>query len=494
MVQKLSHFDIGNFTKQDSVSFDQSLWASTNGTINWANFPQQIPYSEADVFHTELSHTAGFSSDVNWTVRIGKGGQLYYIDFENFGQIICPQRSFSAWNDDCMTTTVYSAGMANTDPEMGGNDSYSNGYVHGSGMYVKPQMDYLNNKPFYCPVVGENFDTLNRSYSMINLGLIPKPSINRPDVLFYSRYRDIGFGIIEISFYCYNFGQNNYNFAETPWFAVRPSKFPNIVEGINGTKSFKINNKTFQSGAINKSGGWGAHTVDPEDSNSMSCGLVWGSSGSEQMAVNFGFVDKSVRDMSLIAPSVNTINMGPGTGIRYRRYVVLGKLSVVADFCSKLNSLAFFEKIEFSSTFSGKLPIFRNTIDGQDILTDIPYGVPVAYTFPSPVKNSVPLFLMKNKETNQYFLSTDPFAICNKLPFTNPYPEDHPKYSLYQNRTIYQVYDNKTEWVRMLGYVLPVDNSIPFPSGYIRLSEVLTNITYIEGEKLIPYELMVFPA
>ena len=42
---KLQTTNTGTFTKQDSVSFDPSLWAATNGTINWSNFPAQIPYS-----------------------------------------------------------------------------------------------------------------------------------------------------------------------------------------------------------------------------------------------------------------------------------------------------------------------------------------------------------------------------------------------------------------------------------------------------------------
>jgi hypothetical protein len=480
----------GTFSKQDSVSFDTSLWAATNGTINWSDYPNQVPYAEQDVFHTQLTHTPGLSSDIGWTIRIGKGGQIYYIDVQGLGQITCPQRSFSAWNDDCMTTTVYSAPESNKDTQMGGNDSFANGYIHGSGMYVKPQMDPLNDKPLYCPLLAEEFDIRDRSYSMINWGLVPKPNINRGDVLFYSRYRDMGNGVLELTFYCYNFGNRTYNFAETPWWAVRPSKFPSMIEGINGTSSFKITNKTFQSGAIPSSGGWGAHTVNPSDPNSITCALVWGSA-STGTGVNFGFVDKGVRDMSLIAPSYSQLNLPYGTGFCYRRYAVLGKLKNVANICADLNKHALLKIIEFPASYSGRLPLYTSTLESQNILSSSPGGSLVGYTYPIPIKNSLPLLLMKNNDTGDYFLSTDPYAVCGKLPFANPYPVGHAKYATYQNKHIYQIYDGKTEWVSLLGFVKQTSTSGFADPGYQLLTDIIGSIPFVAGEKLDAEDLMV---
>lgn len=490
MIEKLQPNFTGTFTKQNSVSFDTSLWAATNGTIDWSQFSNQIPYTEQDVFHTQLTHTPGLTGDIGWTIRIGKGGQIYYIDVQGLGQITCPQRSFSPWNDDCMTTTLHSSLEANKDPEMGGNDSFANGYIHGSGMYIKPHMDPLNNKPFYNPILGEEFNSSDRSYSVINWGLVPKPNINRGDVLFYSRYRDLGNGVLELTFYCYNFGDRNYTFAETPWWAVRPSKFPNMIEGINGTTAFKLNNKTFQSGAISSAAGWGGHTITPYDPNSKTCALVWGTN-TPAMGVNFGFVDKGIRDMSLIAPSKSAISMPYGTGIRYRRYAVFGKLSEVAETCSRLNQHAFFQTIEFSTNYSGKMPLYSTTLDGQTVLTTTPTGSPVMYTHPIPVKNSLPLFLLKNNTSGSYCLTTDPYAICGKTPFVNPYPSSHAKYNMYQNKQVYQVYDGKTSWVSLLGYVRPTTTPGTPLSGYQLLSTGIGSIPFLAGEKQTASQLMV---
>jgi hypothetical protein len=485
---KLQSNYTGTFTKQDAVSFDPSLWAATNGTINWSNYPDQIPYTEQDVFHTQLTHTANGVADIDWTIRIGKGGHIYYIDVDGLGQIICPNRYMSPWNDECMTTTVFSDSERNEDPEMGGNESWSNGYIHGSGMYIKPSMDPLNNKPFYNPLLAEEFNPTDRSYTVINWGLVPKPNINRGDVLFYSRYRDIGNGVLELTFYCYNFGNRVYNFAETPWFAVRPSKLPNMIEGINASSLFQTNNKSFQDGAIDPSGGWGAHTVNPKDPNSLTCAVVWGKDTVH--AVNFGLVDSGERDMALISPSTGRILMSYGTGFYYKRYVVFGKLVDVSNICASLHQYAELTDIEFSTDYSSKLPVYQTTLEGQAVLTTTATGSPVANIHPIPVKDSLPLMLMKNNDTGNYFLSTDPYAACGKVPFTNPYPIGHAKYSTYQNRHIYQSYDGKTEWISLLGFVLP-STPAGLSNGYQLLTNVLGGIPFVAGEKLDANNLMI---
>jgi hypothetical protein len=487
---KIKSNQTGTFHKQDNVLFDPSLWAATNGTINWSEYQNQMPYNETDVYHTELVHTAveSDSTDISWKARIGKGGQIYYIDVEGIGQIVCPQRSFSAWNDDCMTTTVHSKNEANKDLEMGGNDSYANGYIHGSGMYIKPYMDALNYKPFYCPLLAEQFNPSDRSYSVINWGLVPKPNINRGDVLFYSRYRDMGNGVLELTFYCYNFGNRTYTFAETPWFAFRSSKFPNMIEGVQGTSKFKTNNKMFKDGAIPSSGGWGAGTVNPEDSQSLTCALVWGNQ-TKGVSVNFGFVDKGERDMMLIAPSYSLLNMPYGTGFCYRRYLVFGKLNNVAHLCSKLNQHCFIETIEFENNLTNKLPLYSSTRENQSILTTTQTGYPIGYVSATPLKNSVPLFLMKNKLTGKYFVSADPYACCEKTSFSNPYPINHSKYNSYQNKVIYKPYDGSTEWIELLGFGL-TDNTV---SVNLRpLSQVLNGTSFIQGEKQNSSQILIF--
>ena len=55
----------------------------------------------------------------------------------------------------------------------------------------------------YSPLVAEAFDADTRSYSVINWGLCPTPSVNRADALFYTDYRHLGDGVLEITYYFY---------------------------------------------------------------------------------------------------------------------------------------------------------------------------------------------------------------------------------------------------------------------------------------------------
>jgi hypothetical protein len=98
--------------------------------------------------------------------------------------------------------------------------------------------------------------------------------------------------------------------------------------------------------------------------------------------------------------------------------------------------------------------------------------------------------LMKNTETGQYFLSTDPYAVAGKKPYVNPYVPGDAKYETYQNRVVYQPYDGKTEWVSLLGYVLPVAES-GVPNGYKTVSAA-TTVSFIKGAKLDANQLMLF--
>jgi hypothetical protein len=97
---------------------------------------------------------------------------------------------------------------------------------------------------------------------------------------------------------------------------------------------------------------------------------------------------------------------------------------------------------------------------------------------------------MKNIDSGQYFLSTDPYAASGKKPFVNPYAPGDAKYETYQNRVIYQPYDGKTEWVSLLEYVIPMSGS-GVPSGYKTLSDA-TTASFVKGEKLDANQLLLY--
>jgi hypothetical protein len=65
----------------------------------------------------------------------------------------------------------------------------------------------------------------------------------------------------------------------------------------------------------------------------------------------------------------------------------------------------------------------------------------------------MPLFVIRDKESQKHVVTTDPYAKCLQEPFENPFPPDSPYYHKYNNRKVYRPYAGKTEWVELLGFV-----------------------------------------
>jgi len=465
--------------------------------------PSVEPFGEESVFHAELSHEGSHSNnDLPWKIRIGKGGQLYSIKINNSNELIPPQvrapgRGIaSPWNDDCMTSVVQSG-------EISGDGEYmqhANGFVHGSGMYIRPDLDIENNKPFFNPLLSESFNSLDNSYSCVNLGLMPKPSVNRPDVLFYHKYRDLGAGVLEITYYVYNFGSNHYKWGNFPWFAVSRKNLPDQLQGISGSSYAKKvyrfgdydipstfwlhNGLTDNNKEGNNYAGWMAKTADiTKPESSITIGHVNGLrkyGSKDRLLARVGIAGSEERDFQLFNTAWHNFSLPPGQSAFMRTFLVFGNLRHTAEQCYNLVGSVEYGYPEIT-TNSGTITLYRKTIDGKNILTKQKTDTPVCKVFANPVNNSSPLFLLKNKSTGSHIASNDPFLLCAKTPFANPYPIDHQDYLRFEDRHLYKPYDGKTEWLESLGYVTPFDSD-KLSAGYVRLSSLLSNIEYDNGE------------
>ena len=92
--------------------------------------------------------------------------------------------------------------------------------------------------------------------------------------------------------------------------------------------------------------------------------------------------------MALIAPSRVALNMPYGTGFYCRRYLVMGKLKNVKEMCKDLNQYATFTATEFSTNYSGKMPLYYGTLENQTILSTSTNGNSVGYIHPIPVNHN----------------------------------------------------------------------------------------------------------
>lgn len=462
-------------------------------------------FDETSVFNAELTST---STDTDYTIRIGKGGQLYSIKMpeSNLGELVPPQalNTVSSWNDEVFMSTYLWTDIHNED-EVG---KWGKGQAHASGMYMKPEYDPLNTKPFYGPLFSEKFEYLKRSYYVANMVTIPSASINRADLIQYLKYRDLGSGILEITYYAYNYHEYVCTGASTPWGGVRTSKIGNTIRGTtgNGYEDHEVNFAAYNIKDLGN--GWMAQTEDSTDPDSWTIGLVHGKDdhyaterakyNAGQQSFQFaptimqtGSSTGSGRDFDIVNLS-NRIDLQPGEGYFRRIYMVFGKLSDVAQTCASLSDDTDYGEVVFTENTATKTALYTKTISGQTILTTDATSASsgkIGDIYATPVAGSVPLIQMRDKTTDQYILSTDQYAICNKDPFTNPLSPGDSRYSFFQDRNIYQIYDETTEWISLLGYVIPSTNPV---SGDVVLSDILgSNINFLKGEKNDSHQLLL---
>ncbi|KKL21116.1 hypothetical protein LCGC14_2448680, partial [marine sediment metagenome] len=387
--------------------------------------------------------------------------------------------------------------MHNTEPEMQG---YGNGFIHQAGMYINPGLDPLNNKPFNSPLLAEAFDAENRSYSVINWGLCPTPAVNRTDALFYTKYRHWGDGVLEIIYYFYNFGTFDIEQPTTPWTGLRGSVYGTQILGASGG-GFDVFPYDYETRRYNlvDTGGWIGHTEDSSDTNSAAYSLVqgldqhYGQQGYEGQGASMNGYNLDTGGWRIMATDMHC-NLKPGEGIFYRFYMTMGTLGDVAAISEQLVDNVDYGWLEFDEATAEFLPLYETTVSSQTILTTEVNGSPVAYSYAVPVKNSLPLFQMKEISSGTYVLSTDPYLVCSKKPFKNLYDPGDPesKYSTYQNRVVYRPYDENTEWIGLLGYVVPTALATE-PNDCQPLSEILgEQIVFDPGEKQDSDELLIW--
>jgi hypothetical protein len=313
----------------------------------------------------------------------------------------------------------------------------------------------------------------------MNWGQVPTASIHRSDVLFTTRFRDLGAGVIEISYLCFNFGSFPLNGLNTPWGGVRTSVFPELVlSQPDGGYRFSTPFSIAERGSyrdIGKTGGWAAATQNAANPAAFSLGLVFGrdlhwpeqeklkrakTPGFQHSATVYGAGDSrhGARDYTVMDVS-SRVTILPGECFFRRIFMVLGTLGEVAEASRKLEAFADYHLMEFTESDTPLLPLYAKPMDQGRIVPCLdaptPDAEPVGQLYARPVKHSKPLFLLQEAATGLYHLSTDPSLLNRKEAFANPYPEGHPKHADFQNRVQYVNYEGRTKSMSLLGYVMP---------------------------------------
>lgn len=454
---------------------------------------------ERDVFHVRLQHKS--VTERNWELGIGKGGQIYSM-CSSFGEAMPPQTAHSRWNDEAWQfTTIYEHLLGRDLPtEL---RPFGNSFIHQSGIYTHEK----DVKPFYSPILATHFNPEDRSYSVLSWGQIPHASINRSGVFVYVRYRDLGAGVIEVTYLVYNF-ENEPLTCLAPWGGVRTSVFPeHVVSNPDGSyrffDPFSYNYDNLEGCRVHfkNTGGWAAATANADDPYSWAIGVVFGKGPGGQGGkgdhyrqpprYDCGDSRHGPRDYTVQTTALYVKNV-PYTSHMVRMYFVMGTLARVAEKANRLADFADYRPVDFTESDTPMVPLYARRIGQDTVLSRTPSGKPVCRVYAWPARGSLPLFMMRNNETRRHFVTTDPYAQCDREPFKNPFEPGHKLHEKYAGRTIYRPYLKKAEWVEFLGFVMPEDKVDARKNQYTALSGIAALETAFDaGEKPGANVLMV---
>lgn len=464
----------GTFTttfNSNITQFDNTKW-----------YPK---WDEKDVFRMQMSHS---QTGNNYSVRIGDGGQIYSIDTP-IGEIMPPQNSEHAWEDDTLLAT-----LNQYDGQDAASSRFAQGFIHQAGAYQHYDYDksYLDAKSFWSPVMSERLDTANNQYaSLVWPQMSTGLSVNRSDMLVYQNTRDLGDGVLELTYLFYNYN-DTYQYLDntdmSAWGGVRTSKLPKtIVSSMDGTW-FESTAKFGQPGhyydSIN-TGGWIGATQDINNPNGYAIAYVFGKNPTAHGGAGLSrFV--TIGDAGRDDYSVMSVNyrekLLSGQAYFFRMYVVLGTLQNVAAKANAIQGQLEFGFINYQQNTSPTIPLYLQQIDNQTVLSENGSGTPNMYVYAQPVEGSKPLYLVRETATGKYKVTSDPYMLNTKFQLS---AADDTK-----QRMATRPYDGKSEVVKLFGFVMPSSKINPSLS-YVRLDSVLTDSSYYPKLGLYDTNIMV---
>jgi hypothetical protein len=466
--QLLDAFQLAEIPAQD---VEEWTVQQTNGTVPMNGMKWNEAVNEQLVYQSSIKHNQ--DEDKSWELRIGKGGQIYSLDTA-VGELIAPQTVNNLFMDEVIQPVSISYDNHNPDQEP---TMY---FIHGSGVYYKN--DPILTKPFYNPMMAYNWNAQDKSYSVAAWGQNAQiPSIWRSGILYYTKVRDAGDGIIEVSYVLNNFGTDTIDDISIPWGGVRKSVLPDHIIGNQVGTFDRAGGVYTQITEASNTGGWAAMTQNADDPDSFTLATVFGKdqhSGliEQQWGPNYYTWGDANRDDFYVQAVQGRFHLRPGEKLAWKFYYVLGKLNEVTEKANSLVSQMDYGFSQYDAAESDRLAYYvRMDSAGQKVLSLKKEGSSaLAFeTFAQPVEGSQPLFLLRNTETNQLVLSMDPLLLTTKVPFTNPYPAGNPKHELYEGKFQYKPYDGKIEYIGILGYVYPQKTASNIEQTLITLSEAL---------------------
>ncbi|WP_139959234.1 T9SS type A sorting domain-containing protein [Flavicella sediminum] len=428
---------------------------------------------EAHVYLAKLQHQAA-TAENSWELRIGQGGQIYSFK-SAYGEGIPPQsKEHSTWNDEVWQPVSVSS--------LNNRDFTSAFYfIHGAGAYNNDGIE----KSWYSPLMASYYNSNKKSYSVTNWGTQAHiPSLYKSEILYTTKYKEIGEGILEVTYSIQNFGDETMVHINSPWGGVRSSSLRGKFVGLpDGSLEISEGNTGTNIGTdsrdIDETGGFVIWSKDTISSDAASLGIVFGKEVKTAELSSHGFRnvffrlaqvggDSNPRDYTLFTV-IAQLDIKQGETFYYRTYYINGKRDFVQEKSILLAPYCDYGFIEPNAEETPKVAITAS--DSNQGLSQ------TIYLNTSFTKDMVPVFLMKNTETGNVYISPDPYYNVATEPMVNPYSMGESEYETYQNRFVYKLHKSPIEYVRLLGYAY--DKEMSDNASFSLLDDLILDTTKV---------------
>ncbi|MDF7823556.1 hypothetical protein P4B35_05985 [Pontiellaceae bacterium B12227] len=435
-----------------------------------------VSFDEAHVLDTTLIQTAAHANQ-SWELRTGRGGFIYSLRTGGLGETVPPSwrstQDASPWNDEVWQGVA--VGPLNNPPD-------SRYFMHQSGVYLL--RDPVLTKPFYSPQVASYLDEANRSFTTVNW--TPQAHVNiyvdedpsndwKSYLLCYTRYRDLGQGVIEVMMGYYNYGPDLLDWFNMPWGGVRRTSTEYAFTSEPGGTTWRvpITNSWGSSEDFDETGGWQGFC---NTSNGVTPALAfvfgqdvvprlpgqksdsWFRTGYAGGKHQYKPTETDWRNY-LVSTAVRRYNLPQGNGIWSTHFYVLG---------DDMQDLS--DRIQTRGLIGADLAAFNYTESNTPL---------VAYSVSG---NGSSFQCLENGSSPDFFLYAHP--VSGSFPIFEIIEDDGSRYltwNPYANGIV-KPYDGTMAGLRLLGFAMP---SAGTNGTYAALDGLLPSENYLpDGETL----------
>ena len=359
----------------------------------------------------------------------------------------------------------------------------------------------------YCPLLAEDVIVEKGVYRSLNWGLVPQvKTIHRSPILYYVQTRDVGDGVIEITYVVHNFSVDEgvvFNWLNAPWGGTRITSLPKHYVCTPEGKLVTRDKIMKRSGVteLRKTGGWNIScATDAPDSPSLA--LVFGRDKNleselkkQQEGKPYCQIKESkYRDMTTGLPAdwkerpenthrnydvavvIPQFNLAPGKTIWYRSYMVINSKKKAIWQAKSLVDKVDYGLCDFDPVTTAKLGV---TVKDGKVLHCAAKKADFKL-FSKPVTGTMPLFLLESNKHTQDVVTSDMYMFVPQEKLSLDIPKDYSNYEFYKHTVGYSLIDNAGKWKKLLGYAY---TKKPQKGNYRKLSKLLDKKIFPETNK-----------